>query len=362
VPDVYKKAIAEQKLEPVAEPQIELEKEDPVIIKAVVPLKPLVNLGDYKTIDLKPQPVEVTEDMVNSVIEQLRKQHATWEPAERPVEFNDLVTLDVESTMKGEPFVNQKGVQYQVTMGNISPAPGFAEQLVGMKKDEEKECKLQYPADYPQKEVQGNEATFKVKISEIKQEKLPEVNDEFAKQVGADITGVDVMRQKITEDLKKRVEDRCKSDFEDKVIEAVTAMSQVEYPPILVEVEVERSLERNLRFLQSTGQNIETYLKSIDKTIDQLREELKPAAVKRVAESLVVGRISEQEKIEVTHAEIDAEIEEMVKNSTGDKDELRKALQAQRNHESVEDTLVARKTVQRLTEIAQSQKEAKKEA
>jgi trigger factor len=362
VPDVYKKAIAEQKLEPVAEPQIELEKEDPVIIKAVVPLKPLVNLGDYKTIDLKPQPVEVTEDMVNSVIEQLRKQHATWEPAERPVEFNDLVTLDVESTMKGEPFVNQKGVQYQVTMGNISPAPGFAEQLVGMKKDEEKECKLQYPADYPQKEVQGNEATFKVKISEIKQEKLPEVNDEFAKQVGADVTSVDVMRQKIIDDLKKRVEDRCKSDFEDKVIEAVTAMSQVEYPPILVEVEVERSLERNLRFLQSTGQNIETYLKSIDKTIDQLREELKPAAVKRVAESLVVGRISEQEKIEVTHAEIDAEIEEMVKNSTGDKDELRKALQAQRNHESVEDTLVARKTVQRLTEIAQSQKEAKKEA
>ena len=184
VPDVYKKAIKEQNLEPVAEPQIELESEEPVIIKAVVPLKPVVNLGDYKTIDLKPQPVEVTDEMINSVVEQLRHQHATWEPAERPVELNDLVTLDVESTMKGEPFVNQKGVQYQVMAGTISPAPGFAEQLVGMKKGEEKEFKLQYPADYPQKEVQGNEATFKVKIIEIKQEKLPEVNDEFAKQLG----------------------------------------------------------------------------------------------------------------------------------------------------------------------------------
>ena len=361
VPDVYRKAVKEQNLEPVAEPQLDLESEEPVVLKAIVPLKPVVNVGDYKTIDLKPNPVEVTDDMINSVVDQLRHQHATWEPADRPVEFNDMVTIDVDSTMKGEPFVNQKGVQYQVTAGNLSPAPGFAEQLVGMKKDEEKEFNLQYPADYPQKEVQGNDVTFKVKVIDIKLEKLPEVTDEFAKQLGSEITSVEVMRQKITEDLKKRVEDRCKRDFEDRVIEAATAMSQVEYPPILVEAEVQRSLERNLRFLQSTGQNIETYLKSINKTIDQMREELKPNAVKRVEESLVLGKIAEQEKIAVDHDEIHTEIEEMVNNSNGDKEELRKALESQRNHESIEDTLIARKTIQRLTEIAQSQKEAKKE-
>ena len=362
VPDVYRKAVKEQNLEPVAEPQLDLESEEPVVLKAIVPLKPVVNVGDYNTIDLKPNPVEVTDDMINAVIDQLRHQHATWEPVERPVEFNDMVTIDVDSTMKGEPFVNQKGVQYQVTAGNLSPAPGFAEQLVGMKKDEEKGFNLTYPADYPQKEVQGNDVTFKVKAIEIKVEKLPEITDEFAKQLGAEITGVDVMRQKIAEDLKKRVEDRCKRDFEDKVIEAATAMSQVEYPPILVEAEVQRSLERNLRFLQSTGQNIETYLKSINKTIEQMREELKPNAVKRVEESLVLGKIAEQEKIAVDHDEIHTEIEEMVNNSNGDKEELRKALESQRNHESIEDTLIARKTIQRLTEIAQSQKETKKEA
>ncbi len=362
VPDVYRKAVKEQNLEPVAEPQLDLESEEPVVLKAIVPLKPVVNVGDYNTIDLKPNPVEVTDDMINAVIDQLRHQHATWEPVEQPVEFNDMVTIDVDSTMKGEPFVNQKGVQYQVTAGNLSPAPGFAEQLVGMKKDEEKGFNLTYPADYPQKEVQGNDVTFKVKAIEIKVEKLPEITDEFAKQLGAEITGVDVMRQKIAEDLKKRVEDRCKRDFEDKVIEAATAMSQVEYPPILVEAEVQRSLERNLRFLQSTGQNIETYLKSINKTIEQMREELKPNAVKRVEESLVLGKIAEQEKIAVDHDEIHTEIEEMVNNSNGDKEELRKALESQRNHESIEDTLIARKTIQRLTEIAQSQKETKKEA
>ena len=146
---------------------------------------------------------------------------------------------------------------------------------------------------------------------------------------------MDVMRQKIAEDLKQRVEERVKSDFEDKVIEAATVMSSVEYPPVLVEVEIDRSLERNLRFLQSTGQNVETYLKSIGKTIEQLREELKPASVKRVAESLVLGKIAEEEKTAVTPAEIDAEIEEMLKRYNGNKDEFKQALQA-KLHGSVE--------------------------
>jgi FKBP-type peptidyl-prolyl cis-trans isomerase (trigger factor) len=139
-------------------------------------------------------------------------------------------------------------------------------------------------------------------------------------------------------------------------------MSQVEFPPVLVDMEVERSLERSLRYLQNSGQNIDEYLKSINKTIDQLREELRPSSTKRVAESLVVGKISEIEKITVDHAEIHAEIEAMIETSSGDKEELRKALESQRNHESIEDTLVARKTIQKLAEIAQSEKEAKKEA
>jgi trigger factor len=362
VPDIYKSAVKEQNLEPIAEPQLEMESEEPVVLKVVVPLKPVVNVGDYKTIDLKPNPIEVSDEMINSVVEQLRHQHATWEPAERPVGLNDLVTIDVESTMKGEPFVNQKGVQYQVTAGTISPAPGFAEALVDMNKGDDKEFKLQYPADYPQKEVQGGEAAFKIKMIEIKQEKLPEVNDEFAKLLGSDITSVETMRQKISDDLKKRVGDRCKRDFEDRVVEAAAAMSQVEYPPVLVDMEVERSLERSLRYIQNSGQNIDDYLKSINKTLDQLREELRPSSTKRVSESLVVGKIAELESIKVDHEEIHAEMEEMINTSSGDKEELRKALETKRNHESIEDTLIARKTIERLTEIAQSTKEAKKEA
>lgn len=362
VPLVYNKAIDDQKLEPIAEPHIELDKEEPVILKAIVPLKPVVNLGDYKTIDVKPQAAEVKDDMVDAVIEQIRHQHAVWEPEDKAVEFDNQVVLDVESTMKNEPFINTKAVQYQVTKESLSPAPGFAEQVVGMKKGEQKEFKLQYPADYLQANVAGNEADFKVTITEVRVEKLPELTEEFLLQIGPEITSVEVLRQKITEDLKQRLEEQVKTDFEDRLVTAAAAISQVEYPPFLVENEINRSLERNLQFLQSTGQNIELYLKSIGKNLKELREELRPASVKRVNESLVLGKIAEQEKVEVTPADIDAEVEEMVKNTTGNKDELRLALQNPRNRETVEDTLIVRKTIQRLKDIVQNPKETKQEA
>lgn len=361
VPDVYVSAIKEQKLDPVADPQIEMESDDPLVIKATIPLRPVVNLGDYKTIDLKPESVEVTDEMLDSVIEQLRHQHATWEPADRAVEFNDLAVFDVESTMKEQPFINQKGAQYQVVKDSTAPVVGFAEQLVGMKKEEEKEFTIKYPDDYQQKEIAGNEAVFKVKMTEIKQEKLPEVNDEFAKQVNPEVGSIDDLRKLITEDMTKRLEENVKSKFEDKVVEEATKLSKVEYPPILVDAEVQSSLERNLRFLQNSGQNIENYLKSIDKTVDQLREELRPASQTRVEQSLVIGKIAEQEKIDATNEEIEAEIEEMVKTSSGDKDELKQILHNERNLESIKDNLIARKTVQHLTEIAQSKKETKKD-
>ena len=138
VPQAYEKAIAEQQIEALARPQIEIVQTDPVIFKATVPLAPVVKLGDYHHIQVTPDPVEVTEDKVNAVIEQLRHQNATWESVERAVAFGDLVVLDIKSDIDGEPFINQEGVQYQVFRDSPFPAPGFAKQLPGMKKGEEK--------------------------------------------------------------------------------------------------------------------------------------------------------------------------------------------------------------------------------
>jgi len=361
LPEAYEKAIKEQEIEAFAQPHIEIAQTDPVIFKVAVPLTPTIKLGDYHHIQATPEPVELTEDDVSATIEQLRHQHATWEPVERPVDFNDLAVLDVESNIENEPYVNQKGAQYQVIRELPLPAPGFAEQLVGMKRDEEKEFKLQFPSDYTRKELAEKEPSFKVRVTEIKQEKLPELNDEFAKEISPDFKNLDLLREKVSTDLRLRAEDKARIDFEERVIEAVVATTELEFPPILVEMETDRLINQQLRRWQMSGKGLEEYLSSINKTEEELRQELHPLATKRVSQSLTLGRIAEEEKFEVSDSEINAEIENTTKSATENKDELTKFLNTPQARKSIEQTLITQKTIQRLVEIAKgSNKNIKK--
>jgi len=350
LPEAYEKAIKEQKIEAIAQPQIEIAQTDPLVFKATVPLTPAVELGDYHHIQVAPEPVELTEDNVNAVIEQLRHQQATWEPVERPVEFGDLVVLDIDSNIEDKPFINWKAVQYQVLGDLPFPAPGFAEQLLGMKRGEEKEFKLQFPSDFSRGELAGKEPSFKVKITEIKQERLPELDDEFARGVSPDYKTLDSLRERVSAELKLRAEEKARIEFEEKVIEAVVNLAKLEFPPILVEHEIDRLLNQRL---QRIDQGLEEYLSSINKTKEELREELRPLATKRVTGSLVLAKVAEEEKIEVSASEVDAEIENMIKNSAGNKDELQKLLSTPQSRESIEQALFTRKTVQHLVEIAE---------
>ncbi len=356
IPQAYEKAIKEQEIEAIARPQIEIAQTDPVVFKAIVPLKPEVKLGDYHHVQVTPEPVEVTEDNVSAAIEGLRHQHATWEPVERPVDFGDLVVLDIESSIEDEPFINQKGAQYQVLHELSFPVPGFAEQLVGMKRNEEKDFNLQFPPDYPRGELVGKKPWFKVRVTEIKQEILPELNDEFAGGINPDFKTLDSLRERVFSDLKLRAEEKTRIDFEERVIDTVVDLAELEFPPILVEVEINDFLNR--RF-QGGNQGLEEYLRNINKTEEELREELRPLATKRVAQSLVLGKIAEEEKFEVSGSEIDTEIGEMTKSAAEKKDELEKLLNTPRARESIEQTLITRKTIQRLLEIAKGSKESK---
>ena len=353
VPEVYGQALKEQELEAIAEPQFEVTQRDPVIFKAIVPLKPTIKLGDYHTIKVEQTPIEITESNVNDVIEQLRHQHSTWEPVERAVAFDDLIAFDIDSTVEGQTFMKQQGAQFQVVKGQVFPIPGFSEQLAGMKKSEEKEFKLPLPADYQRKEMAGKEVTSKVKINEIKQEKIPEVNDDLAKAVSADLLTVEALREQASKELKMRAEERNKIDFEERLIDAVVDLSEIEFPPILVESEINRIL--NQRF-QNNRQSMESYLSQMNKTETELRDELRPAALKGVSRSLALGQVADDAKVEVTEADIDAEIEKMTKDST-QKKELLKYFNAPEVRHSLEHTLFSRKTIQLLTDMAQVTKD-----
>lgn len=360
LPEAYEKAIKEQEIEAIARPHVEIAQTDPVVFKVTVPLKPTIKLGDYQHIQVAPEPVDVTDDDVNDAIEQLRHQEASWEPVERPVESDDLVVLDIESDIEDKPFINRKGIQYQVVHDLPFPAPGFAEQLLGMKGNEDKEFKLQFPSDFANAELAGKESSFKVRVTEIKQEILPELNDEFAGGLNPDFKSLDSLREHVSADLKLRAEEKARIDFEEKVIEAVVDIAELEFPPILVEMEIDRLFDQRLQRLQVGREGLEEYLRGINKTEEELREGLRPLATKRVTRSLVVGRIAEEEKVEVTDSEIEDEIENMTQNAAEKKDELQKFFNRPESRESIKQLLTPRKTIQQLVEIAKGSNTAVK--
>ncbi len=355
VPEAYRKAVKEQELEPIANPQIELTQTEPVVFKAVVPLKPIVKLGDYRQIRETPEaPRETGDKEIEEVIERLRHSNATWEPTSREVKAGDLLTLDIASDIEGKPFINQKAAQFQATTGATFPVSGFSEQLVGLKKDEEKGFELQFPANDPRTDYAGKTVKFKVKLNEIKEEKMPEVNDDFAKQIDQQFTTVAALREKIATNLKEQAAEDARLAFEDKVLQIAVDQSQIEFPEVLTDSEIHNLIDQRFR----TRQEFESYMKATGKTEeqlhDQLHEELESVAKTRVTRSLMLGKVAEEEKIEVAPSEIDADIERMLKSAGDNQETLSKSLNTPEVRESIQQRLLTRKTVERLVEIAKS--------
>ena len=354
IPTAYTKAVEEQSIEAIAQPQIEIEQMEPLIMKATVPLKPTVELGDYKSLKVEKETIEVTSEKVDEVIEQLRHQNATWEPVEgRAVGFDDLLIMDIVGTMGEKNVIEQKGAQYQVTAGQTFPVLGFAEQLVGMNPGDEKEFELEYPEDYGDEELAGNKVKFKINAIEIKKEVLPEISDDFAKTVGAEFETMAALREKAETDMKERAEQQSKTNFEEEIIHGIADISKVEYPPILVESEITRILNQQF---QRSSQSLEDYLDTVGKTEEQVREDLRPVAEHRVVHSLVLSKVAEVEEIEVSNEEVDEEIENMVKDSTDRKDELRKFFNDPQIRDSIVQNMLTRKTMEKLTEYTAVEK------
>ena len=352
VPEVYAQAIEEQGIEVIAQPQIEVTQTDPVIFKATVAIRPSIELGDYRQIRLSQETVVVAEDEVAAAMEQLRYQQAPWVPAERPVQFGDLVTIDVEGSLDGEMILNEKGTEYQVLQNLPMPVPGFAEELSGMEREGEKEFSLSFPAEHQVKELAGREYRFKVKASEIKEKKLPELDDEFAKSTGRGYDTLDSLREQVAADLKARAEARARKELEKKAVEAAVEKARLEFPSILVEEEIDRMLSDQAGQFRGGRQGMEEYLRNMGKTSDELREELRPEATRRVTHSLVLSKLAEEEKIEVSPAEVDADVETMVRGAGERGEELRRLFASAPARQSIERALLTRKTVQRLIEIS----------
>jgi trigger factor len=352
IPQLYKQAIEQEKIEPIAQPKVEVSQKEPMVLKAIVPIKPEVKLGDYHSIKLEPEPVEIGDKEIEAAIEELRQEQAVLMPVDRPIQFGDWATIDIEAKVEGKPFLNHKEVVYEVDSASASPLPGFAESLEGVEKGKEKAFKIAAPANYDIKEFAGKECDFRVTVTEIKERRLPELNDEFAKSSGYD--NLSQMRERIAVDLRAKAEEKSRLELRRKVIDAVVESSEVSYPPILEDREVDKLLANEVyRF---GYREVSEYLKRSSKTEEEIRQELRPTAKQRIIHSLVLDKIAEEEKIEITSSEVDDKIKEIAKDAE-EREKMEKILSSPQVRESIEQSLCTEKTINRLVQIASGIKE-----
>ena len=351
VPELYARAISEQSVEAIAQPQIEVTQLEPVVFKATVPVRPTVELGAYTEVRLSLEPVEVTEEQVNAVLERLRQRVAPWVPVERPVEYHDQITMNVEGTFDGQPFLNRQDEDFYVPPDWPLPLPGFGDKLVGLEKGKETEFTLAYPADHQRKELAGKEGSFKVLVKEIKAKQLPELNDDFAKSLGEGYETLVALKEAISLQLLEQAETDAKRRLADGAVEEVLAGSRLEFPTILVDAEVERMLQARSERLAQSGIPWERYLQEVKRSEEELRAELRPEATEQVERWLVLNRLAEVERIEVLPEEIDAEVSAILARAQPNAQSLEQAFTNESSRETLRRVILTRKTLARLVNI-----------
>ncbi len=348
VPRLYKEAIQSKNLEPIAEPELEITQSEPLIFKAVVSLKPEVKLGDYHNIKLDAgSPIEVTDEEVSDAIEKFRREQGAWVPVDRAAELGDLVTMSIRANVDEKPWLDHKDIWYEMDKDSRSPVPGFASCLEGTEKNKETTFSLSVPDDYPMAEMRGKEASFRVTVSEIKEKELPELSDELAK--GAGYAGLEDMKEKVAALLRARAEARNRLELQQKALDALVGMSEVTYPPVLEDEEIDGLLKSEAQRLGF--KEIADYVKRAHKTEKETREELRPTAKKRLVQGLVLGELAEREKIEISASEVDNRIDEIA-NDAEDKEKARQFFSLPQFRQSIEQSLRTQKTMDQLLQIA----------
>lgn len=342
----YEEAIKEQKLEVVSKPEIDvvqIEAGKDLIFTAVVATKPEVKLGKYKGIELKKVEYTVSDEDVNHELGHMAERNARLVSVEdRAVETDDVAVIDFEGFVDGVAFEGGKAENHELTIGSGAFIPGFEDQVIGMKIGEEKDINVKFPEEYFSENLSGKDATFKVKLHEIKKKELPELNDEFAKDF-SEFETLEELKKSIKEKQEKANESKAKYELENNAVEEVCKNAEVEIPAGMIEVEIdnmEKDMDARLGY---QGMKLEQYLEMLGKTREEFRGEYREQAENQIKSRLVLEAIAKDAKITVAEEDIAKKINEMAKHY-GKKEEEIKENVALRQY--VEEGLKSEKTIE----------------
>ena len=345
--DKFVQILTDAQVEPVAQPTLSVNKisEDELEVVINVPVKPEVELGEYKGLEVKKGRVAVTKKEIEEQLSNYQSQFAELSVKEDgKVAKGDTAVIDFEGFIDGEAFDGGKGENYPLEIGSGSFIPGFEDQLIGMTTDNEQEIKVTFPEDYGAPNLAGKEATFKVTVHEIKEKHLPEIDDELAKDVNID--GVETLEQlkaHIKSQIKARKENESENKFMDDIYKALIASSKVEDSDALLKQEQDMMLQEIEQNLQRQGLNFEVYEQFTGKSKEDVLEDIKPQAEERVKLNLILEAIIKEEELAVTDEEREAELQKIADMYQRELDDVKKIFEGNMSH--VENDILTRKAI-----------------
>lgn len=325
----YPSAVGESGVDIVSRPTVDvvqIEKGQPFIYTAEVAVKPEVTLGKYMGITVTKVDTDVTDEEVDEALERERSNNArTITVTDRPAEMGDIVLIDFEGFMDGEAFEGGKGEKHSLELGSHSFIDTFEDQLVGRSVGDDVDVNVTFPEQYQAAELAGKPALFKVKIHEIRTKELPELDDEFAQDV-SEFDTLAEYKESLRKDLQEQKENEAKRTREDEAIRKIIDGAQMDIPEAMIDFQCENMLDEFAQQIIQSGLTIEQYMQISGVTVDDLKEQARPEAVARIQSSLVLEQIAKEENIEVTDADVDAEVEKMASAYGMEADKLRERM------------------------------------
>ena len=325
VPEVYDAAIKENNVEAVSKPNLDItqmEKGKDLIFTATVQTKPEVKLGKYKGIEIKKIEYNVSEEDINHEIGHMQEKNSRLVSVDdRPVENGDITVIDFEGSVDRVPFEGGKAEGHELEIGSNTFIPGFEDQIIGMKVDEEKDIKVKFPDEYFSKDLAGKDAIFKIKLHEIKKKELPKLDDEFAKDV-SEFDTLEELKNSIKEKIDVENKNKEKYETEEEAIKTVCENTEIDIPSGMIEVEIDNMVKDIEGRLSYQGLKLEQYLQMVGKTEEDMRKEFEDQAKKSVKSRLVLAAVVKAEKLEASEEEVGEKIKEMAKQYNRPEDEL----------------------------------------
>ena len=354
VPEHYSKALEECDLEIVSQPEFSVTQMEPgkaLIFTADVATKPEVTLGEYKGVEVPKADVAVTDEEVDAEVKKEQEKNSrTITVEDRAAAKDDIVTIDFEGFVDGDAFEGGKGTDYPLTLGSNTFIPGFEDQLIGANTGDHVEVNVTFPEEYQAKELAGKAAVFQCDVKKIEAKELPELDDDFAKDV-SEFDTLAEYRENVKKTLTEKKEKEAETAKENAAIDKAIENAQMDIPELMIQTQCRQMMDDFGRRMQSQGLSMEQYFQFTGMTADKMMEDMKPQALKRIQTRLVLEKIAEVEDIQITEEETDAEIAKMAEAYKMEADKIKEIL-GDEQLEQLKKDLAVQKAVTVVAEAA----------